>query len=385
MVGSGFVAIAGRENRQLIAGVKYLHTAPVDAAMVLRIGFTGDVMLGRVVNDRQRRRSVDAVWGPVLERLHNLDGLVINLECCLSTRGQQWQRTYRPFHFRADPDWAIPALEHAGVDVCTLANNHILDYEEVALRDTLDALDEADIAHTGAGETIDEALEPAVRTLEDSNADSDDLEIAVIGLTDNTPEYAAGEDSPGTAWIEISESRRDSSSRTQSDDVVDDAETHRRVREALERARETSPNLLVASLHWGPNMVTTPPDSFREFGRWLVEEGVDIVHGHSAHVFQAIEVHEGCPIIYDAGDFVDDYRVDPELRNDRSFLFVLSVTADGDPLELRLHPTEIDDCAVGEASSEAAEWSRKRMRTLSAPFGTAFDRDGDALVLSLEA
>ena len=348
-----------------------LHVLPEDSPMPLQLGFSGDVMLGRVVDDRQRRRPVDAVWGSALERLRSLDGLVINLECCLSTRGQQWQRTYRPFHFRADPDWAIPALERAGVDICALANNHILDYEEVALRDTLAELDEAGIARSGAGETIDEALEPAVRTISGSNADSDDeLEVAVISLTDNTPEYAADEDSPGTAWIEID---------------VNDMETRRRVREALERARETNSDLLVASLHWGPNMVTEPPESFREFGRWLVEEGVDVVHGHSAHVFQAIEVHEGRPIIYDAGDFVDDYRVDPELRNDRSFLFVLSVTADGDPLELRLHPTEIDDCAVDEARSGVAEWSRTRMRNLSAPFGTEFDRDGDALVLSLEA
>ena len=63
---------------------------------------------------------------------------------------------------------------------------------------------------------------------------------------------------------------------------------------------------------------------------------------------------------------------------------MLSVTADGNLTELRLHPTEIDDCAVHEASAGVAEWSRKRMRNLSEPFGTEFDRDGDALVLSLE-
>ncbi|MDF9744838.1 CapA family protein [Natrinema salsiterrestre] len=359
--------------------------------MSVRIGFTGDVMLGRLVDDRQRSRPADAVWGTVRERLRGLDGLVINLECVLSTRGREWQRTHRPFHFRADPDWAIPALEAAGVDICSLANNHVLDYEEVALRDTIDALAEAGIAHAGAGETIDEALEPAVLTIDGSgtdgaeqHADGDDgLDVAVVSFTDNTPEYAADEASPGTARIEIDESRRDSRSRTRSDDV-DDSETRRRVRDALERARETNPDLLVASLHWGPNMVTEPPESFRAFGRWLVEEGVDVVHGHSAHVFQGIEVHEGSPIVYDAGDFVDDYRVDPELRNDRSFLFVLAVTSEGRPPELRLHPTEIDACTVSEASPDAAAWSRERMRELSEPFGTEFDRDGDALVLPLE-
>ncbi|MFB1065932.1 CapA family protein [Natrinema sp. H-ect4] len=346
--------------------------------MPFRIGFTGDVMVGRLVDDRQRSRSVNAVWGNVLERLHKLDGLVINLECVLSTRGREWQRTHRPFHFRADPEWAIPALERAGVDICALANNHVLDYEEVGLWDTMEALDETGIAHAGAGETIDEALEPAIRTVGGSSAGDDEpnaggdsgLDVAVISGTDNTPEYAADEESPGTARIEID---------------IDDSDTRRLVSDALERARETNPDLLVASLHWGPNMVTEPPESFREFGRWLIEDGVDIVHGHSAHVFQGIEVHEGRPIVYDAGDFVDDYRVDDELRNDRSFLFVLAVTPDGQPTELRLHPTEIDDCVVREASPAAAAWSRERMRELSKPFGTEFDRDGDGLVLSLEA
>lgn len=326
-----------------------------------RIGFTGDLMLGRVVDDRQRRRPVDAVWGNVLERLRGLDGLVVNLECALSKHGTKWRRTHRPFHFRADPDWAVPALERAGVDVCALANNHVLDYEAVALRETLEHLDEAGIARSGAGETIGKALEPAVVSI-------DGLTVAVVALTDNTPEYAADDSSPGTAWTEIDR---------------ENPETRRRVREALERARGADPDLLVASLHWGPNMIAEPPAPFREFGRWLVEEGVDIVHGHSAHVFQGIEVHEGRPILYDTGDFVDDYAVDSRLRNDRSFLFVLAVSESGVPTELRLYPTEIDDCAAHEAPPDAADWARERMRELSAPFGTGFDRDGSALVLSL--
>ncbi|AEH38083.1 CapA family protein [Halopiger xanaduensis] len=338
-----------------------------DRERTVRIGFTGDVMLGRLVDDRQQHRSVDAVWGTVRERLQALDALVINLECVLSTRGRKWRRTRRPFHFRADPTRAVPALEAAGVDVCALANNHVLDYEEAALRDTLEHLDEAGIDRAGAGETIDEALEPAVRRVGGEEAA---LDVAVVSLTDNTPEYAADETAPGTARIEID---------------VDDAASIERTREGLERARATDPDLLVASLHWGPNMVEEPPPAFQEFGRWLIEQGVDIVHGHSAHVFQGIEVHDGCPILYDTGDFVDDYAVDDDLRNDRSFLFELAATSGGKPTELRLHPTEIDNCAVHEASPDAAARSRERMRELSEPFGTEFGRDGEALVLSLES
>jgi poly-gamma-glutamate capsule biosynthesis protein CapA/YwtB (metallophosphatase superfamily) len=128
--------------------------------------------------------------GALLERLRALDGLIINLECCLSTRGEPWRRTHRPFHFRADPEWAVPALRAAGVDCCALANNHVLDYGEVALRNTLDALDDGGIAHAGAGRNREAAFDPAVVAVEG-------LDVAVVSLTDNTPEYAATVDSPG--------------------------------------------------------------------------------------------------------------------------------------------------------------------------------------------
>jgi len=325
------------------------------------IGLTGDVMLGRLVDDYQRQRSVSAVWGSMLDRLTDLDGLFVNLECCLSKRGKPWRRTRRVFHFRADPEWAVPALEAAGVDCCALANNHVLDFETEALLDTLSHLDEATVAHAGAGRTRTAAFAPARVTV-------DGLDVAVVSLTDNAPEYAATQTTPGTAYVEID---------------VDDARTRSRVRDALDRSREWDPDLLVASLHWGPNMTESPPARFRAFARWLIDGGVDVVHGHSAHVFHGIEVYRDRPIIYDAGDFVDDYAVDDRLRNDRSFLFEIDVTPTGTVGELRLHPTEIRDFAVHAAGPTVARWSRERMRRLSRPFGTTFDRDGKQLVLDI--
>ncbi|MFW6385269.1 MAG: CapA family protein [Halodesulfurarchaeum sp.] len=330
--------------------------------MHYRLGLTGDVMLGRLVDERQRGRSPSVVWGDVLDRLRGLDGLFVNLECCLSTRGRAWQRTNRVFHFRADPDWAIPALQTAGVDCCALANNHVLDFEEEALLDTLSHLENGSIAHAGAGRTREEAIDPAVVSV-------DDLRVAFISATDNTPEYAATEDSPGTAHVEID---------------VDDERTRETIGESLRRVRASEPDLVIASLHWGPNMVEEPKAAFREFAHWLLENGVDVIHGHSAHVFQGIEVYDGQPILYDTGDFVDDYAVNNRLRNDRSFLFELSVTADGDPVELRLVPTEIENCAVRNAESDVASWSRSKMRERASTFETDFERDGERLVVDLD-
>ncbi|GAA0224779.1 CapA family protein [Haladaptatus pallidirubidus] len=326
----------------------------------IRLGFAGDVMLGRLIDDRQRKRSVAAVWGNVETHLEALDGLFINLECCLSARGTPWTDTYRPFHFRADPDWAIPALNAVGVDWTNLANNHMLDYGPDALRDTISYLDEAEIAHSGAGTDAKSARAPAFVSV-------DDLDIAFVSFTDNTPEFAAESDSPGTAHVEF--------------DVTDD-KAARIVGDSLAQAREANPDLLVASLHWGPNMRTEPTVEFREFARWLTEQGVDVVHGHSAHVFQGVEIVDGTVVMYDTGDFLDDYAVDSERRNDRSFVFELTVE-DGDCTELRLHPTEIYDLAVHEAEHYASNWSMQRMDTLSSAFGTQFEREDDGLVLSI--
>ncbi|WP_394327466.1 CapA family protein, partial [Haladaptatus sp. W1] len=151
-------------------------------------------MLGRLINERQQRRSVSGVWGNVEGTLRALDGLFINLECCLSAGGTLWTDTYRPFHFRADPDWAIPALESVGVEWANLANNHVLDYGPDALADTVGHLDDAEIRHSGAGADLEAACSPAFVTV-------DGLEVAFVSFTDNTPEFAAKADKAGTAYV----------------------------------------------------------------------------------------------------------------------------------------------------------------------------------------
>ena len=304
------------------------------------------------------------MWGDLRERLAALDGTFVNLERALSTRGERWTRTCHPFHFRADPSWATAALGAAGVRFAALGNNHLLDFEGTALLDTLDALDaldDASIAHAGAGPDREAARAPAV-------VDVSGTRVAVVSFTDNTPEYAASEDSPGVAYCRLDPGNPD-------DRAV--------VERSLDRARERAPDLLVASLRWGPNMEAEPSEAHRGFGRWLAGE-VDLVHGHSAHVFQGIEVVDGTPVLYDCGDFVDDYAVDEDLRNDRGFLFEVAVE-NGGIERLWLHPVEIRDCAVHEALPRVAEWCRERMRERSAPFGTtdAFDRLGKSLVLEV--
>ena len=327
-----------------------------------RIGFVGDLMLGRSVNERWADNDSPAnVWGSTLSRLRDLDGLVANLECCVSDRGTRWPD--KGYYFRSDPGFAVPALEAAGASFVSLANNHVLDYGERALRDTDTHLTEAGIAHAGAGTDRQSALEPAV-------FEAGDRTVAAFGLTDQAREFAAGASTPGTAFVTLEPGR---------------SATRSLVEAILDRAAAHDPDLVVASLHWGPNWETEPRAVHERFGRWLIERGVDVVHGHSAHVLQGVEVYQGRPIIYDAGDFVDDYVSYQDrqgVRNKRSALFEL-VVRDGDLDELVVEPIEIVDETATLADGEVAEWVRDTLEARSAAFDTAVERSDDRLAFPL--
>jgi poly-gamma-glutamate synthesis protein (capsule biosynthesis protein) len=344
-----------------VVGRSPTMTCPVSIGRSVdaRIGLVGDVMVGRGVDERWQDGPPEGIWGTTLDRILSLDGLFCNLECCLSDRGSP--RPGRTYHFRADPGWAVPALRAGGVSWVSLANNHVLDFGKGAFSDTLATLDAGGIAHAGAGSDLNAAVEPSV-------VEVGSLRVAVIAFTDRSPSYGAGPDSPGTAFV-----------RAEPGNPI----ARRLVDAALARARERDPDLVVASLHWGPNWETRPSSARRRFARGLVDRGVDLVHGHSAHVVQGIEVYRGRPIVYDTGDFVDDYLVKPDLRNDRSFLFELAVE-DGSFVGLRLVPIEIEAKSAHRADGDAARWLRDQMRDRSTGFGTTFRRAGDGLRVPLD-
>jgi poly-gamma-glutamate synthesis protein (capsule biosynthesis protein) len=327
---------------------------------VITLALTGDVMLGRrvaeVLNDRMRPEEP---WGDVMPLLDAADLRIINLECAITDNEQPWTRTPKVFHFRAEPS-AIGTLRTARIDACSLANNHTLDFEEQGLLDTLEHLDAAGIRHAGAGRNRDEAADPAILTVPADHKHR----VALLAFTDNEPPFAAGPDRPGTNYLPVS----------LRPDVL------RRVERTVSYVREMGVDTIIFSNHWGPNMVQRPKEIFRRFARAVIDRGVDIYYGHSAHVFQGVEIYRGKPILYDTGDFIDDYAVDSELRNDWSFLFQLSVEERRFE-RLDLTPVKLSYARVDLATGGERETILDRMERLSAEMGTVFTRREGALVL----
>ncbi|WP_406405967.1 CapA family protein [Streptomyces sp. NBC_01643] len=320
--------------------------------MALTVALAGDTMLGRSVADELRRSPTPGtlVSAGVREVIAEADLFVLNLECCVSDRGHRWPDPQKAFFFRA-PSAAAKVLAELGVNCVTLANNHALDYGFDAMADTRTLLAGAGVHAVGAGATVRAAREFAV-------LEAGGVRLAVVGATDHPQEYAAGADSPGVAWADLHAG-------------VPDWLT-----ESVGRAAAAADVVLVTP-HWGPNMTSRPPRHVSAAAPELLAAGATLVAGHSAHVFHGIADR----ILYDLGDFVDDYAVDQVLRNDLGLLFL--VTLDGPdaahlvPARVEAMPLALDYCHTRLARGEDREWIRERLTSACAEFGTAVaDRTG---------
>jgi poly-gamma-glutamate capsule biosynthesis protein CapA/YwtB (metallophosphatase superfamily) len=322
----------------------------------MNIALTGDVMLGRLVDRRVIQNAHVApamVWGDVLPLLLAADLRLINLECVISRRGAMWHPHTKLFHFRAHPR-AIDVLSAARIDGVTLANNHVLDYGPEALAECLARLDCAGIRHTGAGRTLSEAIAPAL--LETAAGP-----IGLIALTDNEPHWEALANRPGVQFVAYNAQGLIEPYRSQLSHLI--AATRRKAA------------CVIISAHVGPNW-GAPSAAMRALAHELIDLGADLYWGHSNHTPQGMEMYHAKPILYATGDFIDDYAVDPNQRNDRSFLFIAELD-NGRVQRIQLHPVAIENCRVRRAHAAEARFLQERMQMRSAELGTLLETYDD--------
>lgn len=308
----------------------------------MRLILLGDVMLGRLVNDALTVLPPEYPWGDALPMLRAADGVILNLECVLSDRGDPWPG--KVFTFRSATR-NVAVLRAASVRAVSLANNHALDYGPQALEDCLATLRAAGIAAAGAGWTLAAASAPAWFRAGSTT-------VGLIAWTDNEPSWEAGPRTPGIYYVAL--------------DRGPAGLGH--LLEGIQRAR-TASDLLVVSAHWGPNWGERPPREHVEAAHRCIDAGADVVFGHSPHVTRGIELYRHRPILYGCGDFVDDYAVDEVQRNDHSFI----ATIDGDGSHLRrlvLIPTVIRRFQASLARGTERHTIVQRLRGLCAELGT---------------
>ncbi|QFG25990.1 CapA family protein [Actinomadura sp. WMMB 499] len=313
--------------------------------MSVTLALAGDTMLGRGVAERAAADPHGLFSEGVRDAVAAADLAVLNLECCVSDRGRRWDPAHKAFHFRAPPA-AGDALAGLGVDCVTLANNHALDYGPDALADTLEHLDRAGVRSVGAGRTDAEAREPVV-------LEAGGLTLAIVGVTDHPADFAAAPGRPGVAHADLR------------------AGVPERLLDRVRELRAACDAVLVTP-HWGPNMTSEPPPYVRRAARAFLEAGATLVAGHSAHVFHGV----AGPVLFDLGDFIDDYAVDGLLRNDLGLLFHVTLDARG-PSRVDAIPLRLDFARTRLADGPDRAWITGRLTEACAPFGTEVTATGD--------
>lgn len=245
----------------------------------VQLSFIGDVSLADnwyIIPKYQERKK--QIYGILSEEtvniLKNSNITIANNEFTISNRGEKMPGKY--YTFRASPN-NLSIYQEMGVDLVTLANNHVYDFGEKAFQDTLEALKTFQIPYVGAGKNIDEAIQPyyfVVNGYKISFLNATRAEKLIL-----TPE--ATNDTGGVFRC------YDPSLLIQQ----------------IKKVRQNS-DIVVTLLHWGKEDSTDLEEVQSETAKKYIEAGSDIIIGTHAHILQGIDFYQGKAIIYNLGDFI---------------------------------------------------------------------------------
>jgi poly-gamma-glutamate capsule biosynthesis protein CapA/YwtB (metallophosphatase superfamily) len=290
-------------------------------------------------------------WGDALADLLRADVRLANLETAVT---QSNDREPKGINYRMHPR-NVGCLTAARLDVCSLANNHALDWGTRGLEETLRTLRQAGISTAGAGLSLASAAAPAVVELAGRGR------VLVFGLgarSSGIPaSWAATADRAGVRLL---------------DEVSPRAAAA--VMAELRRSKRPG-DIAVASIHWGPNWGYDVPGSHRELARALIDSGFDVVHGHSTHHAIGIEIHRERPIFYGCGDFLSDYEgIDGKeaYRGDLPLAYFASFDQRSGALrKLEMAPFRLRRFRLERASHADALWLTRMLAREGAKLGTS--------------
>lgn len=198
------------------------------------------------------------------------DVSMVNLECPVTTRGT---RSVKPFTFRMNPVF-LPILRDAGIGLVNIANNHIHDFGDIGLFDTIHHLDSMGIGHVGAGRNHKEAHTPVVLDIRGSR-------IGFLG-------YYGGSEAPAAVGKKAGVAKRDLAL----------------ISRDIKELRQGAVDYIVVNLHWGTEKAAFPDNWQIQLGRDIIDAGADAIIGHHPHVLQGIERYKHGVIVYSLGNLI---------------------------------------------------------------------------------
>ena len=294
-----------------------IAVSPGDPDGPLTVNFVGDIFTGRRYEDNGGlidTYGIEALYTPTLEIFGQAaDVNVANLEVPYTDRGTP--HPTKSVVFRSEPQ-NISGISYAGVDLVTLGNNHIIDYGEIGMLDTMEGLDDLNIRYSGAGQTDYMALLPTFWT-------EKGVRLGFLGLCNRTgrqwnfqPFLDAGYDKPGFAYLLPGNLERCINYTQPLSDVVI-VQTH----SGDEYDTAPPPDGFITQLPSSPLPIEAatindddphfkfrvePSPGERELRRAAIDLGADILINHHPHVLQGFESYNGKLIAHSLGNFIFD-------------------------------------------------------------------------------
>lgn len=300
--------------------------------------------------------SCEYLWGDALAVLAGFEPhlKMINLETNITTSDDYWKQKY--IHYRMHPA-NVNCLLEAGIDYCSLANNHMLDWGDAGLRETISTLNSAGIRFAGAGMNERQAGTPAIMNV----AGKGRVIVFSYGMrSGGVPKvWAAKDNRGGVNYLP-----------DLSDNSVE------KIRLQVKEYKEKG-DIVVVSLHWGSNWGYDIPRQQVAFAHSLIDKAqVDLLHGHSSHHPRGIEIYKNKLVLYGAGDLLNDYEGisgHEEYRDDLVLMYFASIdNTSGEIVHLELQPMQIKQFSLRHATADDANWLMERLEKASKRFGTRF-------------
>lgn len=242
------------------------------------LSFVGDISLADNFDimpyyDSRGKGVYGILSTEVVDRMKSSDIMIANNEFAITNSNNRINKLY---NFKARPE-RLNIYEEMGIDLVSTANNHIYDYGEEGLLDSIKYLNEYDIPNVGAGENKD-AAEKAFYFIVGG------YKISFLSATraeKNVVTPNAEEDKPGTFW----------------------AYNPDRLVERIKEEKNIS-DLVVILIHWGREDSHALEDIQKDTGKLYIDAGADLVVGAHAHVLQGFEIYNNKLIAYNLGDFI---------------------------------------------------------------------------------
>jgi poly-gamma-glutamate capsule biosynthesis protein CapA/YwtB (metallophosphatase superfamily) len=354
-----------------------------DAHQIIRIFLCGDVMTGRGIDQilphpcnselhedwaqsaadyvelaEKTNGQIQApvapsyIWGAALDQLNLVrpDVRIINLETSI-TRNDAY--IPKGINYRMSPENA-ECLRTAGIDCCVLGNNHVLDWDRSGLLETLANLKRLRIKSTGAGRNLVQASTPAALEIEGTGRV---IVFAFASVTSGVPRNWAA--TPKVAGVNLLPNFSQA--------------TVGRIADQVAHVKQTG-DVIIASIHWGPNWGYEIPEEHRSFAHALIDQAlVSVVHGHSSHHPKAIETYKNQLILYGCGDFLNDYegiRGYEEFRGDLTLMYFADFNSfTGHLIDLEMVPLQMRRFQLVPASDADILWLQRTLDRESGRFG----------------